>query len=125
MNEFYYENMKYHVIASDDRKHFILVGHTPEEIKAFAEAHKLNVTDTKENYYGVRQSDTPTNFSVAVSVFVRKLDPFGEYGSMFPYFYYTPTYALVTRGVYVGDGGCPFHVIKNVDKLTQLKVPHA
>ena len=125
MSEFYYENMKHHVIDFGDKKHFILVGHTPEEINEFAKAHNLEVQNTEETYYGVRQSDNVTNFSLAVSIFIRKLDPLGPYGSMFPFFYYTPTHALVAKGVYVGEGECPFHKIKNVDKLTQLKVPNA
>ena len=35
MREFYYENMKYHVIDAGDNKNFILVNHTEDEIKEF------------------------------------------------------------------------------------------
>lgn len=130
MYEFFKENMKYRCIATEDRNHFILVNHTPEEVKAFAEEHGFPLPENPEEvYYVVHESPNPTLFSLSVASLTRRLEPLEPHGKMFPWFRCFNNrglHVLVAKGIYVGTGKeIPFDVIKEGTELKEVGLPHA
>lgn len=130
MYEFFKENMKYRCISTEDRKHFILVNHTPEEVKAFADEHGFPFPEnTEEVYYVVHESPNPTLFSLSVSSLTRRLEPLEQHGKMFPWFrcfIKNGMRVLVANGIYVGTGKeIPFAKVKEGTELKEVGLPNA
>lgn len=128
MYEFFEENRKYRVICTEDRKHAILVNHTPEELAEYAQTHNLTLTDPTERLYVVHESVNREIFMFSILTLTRRLDPLGTYGSMFPWFYRTKVHELIVKGVYIGTPNepSPFKEVPTTLKgLTPLSLPHA
>lgn len=127
MYEFYEENMKYRCIATEDRKHFILVNHTREEMEEFAKEHGFQLAENpEEKLYVVHESTDPTLFMLAVSSLTRRLAPLEPSGKMFPWFYHTKDRKLIAKGVYVGTGeDIPFVEVPEGVEIRQLQMPNA
>lgn len=105
------EKMKYPVVGTEDRKHFIMVNCTPEMVETFASENKLTIG--KEGYYKVHHSDSPTLFNYALASLPRRLDPvlgenqhpYENFRSMYKFFYINGKRDLIVKGVYVGTEG--------------------
>lgn len=101
------ENQKYPIVATEDAKHFILVGCSDDQINEFAKERDLIIED--KAIYKVYETTNDTYFTRACASFPRNLNPIlqpgmhphAQFVSMHKYFYINNKREMFVEGTYL------------------------
>jgi hypothetical protein len=122
MYVFLKEKMKYPAVCTEDRKHWLLVGCTPEMQQEFEKEYGLKRGETAT--YIAHHTDNPNNMSIICASLPQRLNPlfsanqmpYESFFSMHKYFYRDDLGNLAVDGTYFGVEGEENPFVKVTDK---------
>lgn len=122
MYVFLKEKMKYPAVCTEDRKHWLLVGCTQEQLDAFSKEYNLKQGETA--IYLAHHTDNPEFMRIVCASLPQRLNPmfaenqmpYENFFSMHKYFYRDDNGNLAVKGTYFGVDGeeNPFKVIEDL-----------
>lgn len=124
------EKMKYPAVCTEDRKHWLLVGCTEEQLASFEKEY--NLVKGAEDMYLVHHTDNPDYFRIACASLPQRLSPmfdanqmpYESFYAMHKYFYKDHKGNLAVKGVYFGTNGeeNPFKIIDEAKRPDYIRL---
>ena len=118
------EKMKYPAVCTEDKKHWLLVGCTDEELNDFEKEYGLKRGE--EHLYLVHHSDNAEYFRIACASLPQRLSPmfsqtqmpYESFYKMHKYFYKDSHRNLAVIGTYFGENPeeNPFKIVNDTEK---------